>query len=100
MKAYGLAGSALALLLIAAPVALFVAMPICIQAQSTQRSVEGRVTDAQNQTVDKAIVFLKDKQSLAIKSVNTGKDGVSISCSFPAPATMRSGLNSAAKRAM
>jgi hypothetical protein len=67
---------ALLLLLAAAPVAVLIASPGSAQAQSAQRSVEGKVTNAQDQLMANAIVFLKDTHSLAIKSVATTKDGV------------------------
>jgi hypothetical protein len=63
-------------LLLAIPVVSVLTMPVAANAQSTARSVEGRVVSAQDQAVDKAVVFLKNTHSLAIKSVSTTKDGV------------------------
>jgi len=63
-------------LLLALPVTGVLISPSSADAQSAARSVEGRVLNAQDQTVDKAVVFLKNTHSLAIKSVSTAKDGV------------------------
>jgi hypothetical protein len=52
----------------------FASAPLLL-AQSAQRTVQGKVLDAKDQSVQGAVVFLKNMRSLDIKSMDTSKDG-------------------------
>ena len=54
-------------------VSLFAGMPI--HAQSAQRVVQGKVVDKADAPIKGAVVYLKDDQSLAVKSAISRDDG-------------------------
>lgn len=56
-----------------AAVSLFAAMPA--SAQSAQRVVQGKVIDKADAPIKGAVVYLKDDQSLSVKSAISGDDG-------------------------
>ncbi|WP_229668939.1 carboxypeptidase-like regulatory domain-containing protein [Edaphobacter acidisoli] len=67
------ADKALLAVLALAAVSLVVSIPA--HAQSAQRVVQGKVIDKADAPVKGAVVYLKDDQSLSVKSAISGNDG-------------------------
>ena len=51
------------------------ALSAAAQNDNSLRSVSGQVLNGENQPLDKAVVYLKNTKTLAIRSYITGKDG-------------------------
>lgn len=68
-----LAGKALLAAVAVATVTLAAALPA--SAQSAQRVVQGKVVDKADAPIKGAVVYLKDDQSLSVKSAISGNDG-------------------------
>lgn len=63
------------LLLVCAAVACLLPLAAGQRSQIASRGVSGRVVNAENQPLAKAVVYLKDSKSLAIRSYITQQDG-------------------------
>lgn len=68
-----LAGKVLLAAVAVATLSLAAAMPA--YAQSSQRVVQGKVIDKADSPIKGAVVYLKDDQSLSVKSAISGNDG-------------------------